>query len=73
VTRKQILKAIAPLSHLNRWARTPYELRRDMYSDPNGGRTTYLGRPTIVVPFVLEYVSLDDIDSVTRRLKELSI
>lgn len=32
MTRKQILEAITPLSHLNRWARTPYEHRRDMYS-----------------------------------------
>lgn len=31
MTRKQILEAITPLSHLNRWARTPYEHRRDMY------------------------------------------
>lgn len=32
VTRRQILEAITPLSHLNRWARTPYEHRRDMHS-----------------------------------------
>ena len=32
MTRKQILEAITPLSKLNRWARTPYEHRRDMYS-----------------------------------------
>lgn len=31
MTRRQILEAITPLSHLNRWARTTYEHRRDMY------------------------------------------